>query len=132
MSNYIKMFGPTSPIPSPKEIIVSLGLVILLVLFLNPRGILMPNMYVMILLLGILIVYALYVSLIWREKAEDEREMFHKLIAGRIAFITATGILTLAIVLQSFSHSVDPWLVITLVFMLIAKALGLIYCKLKR
>lgn len=81
---------------------------------------------------GLVILFCIFASFIWKENARDERENLHKMIAGRIAFLAGSAVLVIGIVLQSLSHQLDVWLVITLVVMILAKAAGLIYSRVKQ
>ena len=110
-----------------QEIFVSLVLIILLVLFLNPFGFWMPDTLVTMMVLGLVVVFAIFSGFIWKEYARDEREILHRMLAGRIAYLVGTGILVLGIIIQSFKHEIDSWLVFTLGSMILAKILGIIY-----
>lgn len=114
-----------------QEIIVSLILIALLVFFLNPFQLWMPNALLMMMVLGLLVVFALFAGFVWRENARDEREGFHRMLAGRIAFLIGAATLVIGIVVQSFQHTLDPWLVIALGIMIFAKIIGLIYGRIK-
>jgi uncharacterized membrane protein YiaA len=104
-----------------KEIIVTAILLAVFFVLLNPFAWWMPDMMVMSLLFIALILFGLFAAFIVQEKVADEREQQHRVTAGRAAFIAGTLILTIGIVIQSLSHHVDPWLVITFVGMVIAK-----------
>lgn len=110
-----------------QEIFVSLILVILLALFLNPFGFWMPNTLLMMMVLGLIVVFAVFSGFIWKEYARDEREMLHRMLAGRIAYLIGAGVLVLGIIVQSFRHELDSWLVFTLGLMILAKIIGIIY-----
>jgi len=110
-----------------QEISISGILIILLILFLNPFGFWMPNTLLMMMVLGLVVVFALFSSFVWRENHKDEREGLHKMMADRIAYLTGTALLTLGIIVQSFNHELDPWLVLILAGMIVAKVIGLIY-----
>mgnify|MGYP000452539675 CR=1 FL=1 len=112
-----------------QEISVSVVLIVLLILFLNPFGFWMPPVLLMIMVLGLVVVFALFASFIWRENARDEREGLHKMMAGRIAFLAGTSVLVIGIIVQSFKHELDLWLVLTLGAMILAKIIGLIYSR---
>ena len=114
-----------------QEVLISGILIILLVLFLNPFGFWMPTALYMMMMLGLVVVFALFASFVWRENHKDEREGLHKMMAGRIAFLVGTALLTLGIIVQSFNHEIDPWLVFTLAGMIVAKVIGLIYGRIK-
>jgi hypothetical protein len=70
----------------------------------------------------LLLVSVIYSLLIWREKPLDEREYMHRAYAGRIAYLAGVIVLVIGIVYQVLVvHSVDIFLVATLVGMTIAK-----------
>lgn len=105
------------------ESLVAIGLVVLATLLLNPFHFWMPDMMVIGMLAIILGLFGMFASFILREKVVDERDSLHRTLAGRNAFLAGSGVLTLAIVIQGYSDSVDPWLVIALVTMVIVKIL---------
>ena len=91
----------------------------------------MPDFMVMMMVLGLLIVFSIFAALIWRENAKDEREGFHRMMADRFAFIAGTSILILGMIVQSFQHKVDFWLVLTLGIMILAKTISIVYGRIK-
>lgn len=103
------------------ETIVTVSLVILALLLLNPFHFWMPDMMVMCMLAVTLGLFGVFASFILREKARDERDGAHRTLAGRNAFLAGAGVLTLGIVVQGYTHAVDPWLVVTLVVMVVVK-----------
>ena len=103
------------------ESIISLVLVVLSVLLLNPFDFWMPDMMLKSILACVVVVFALLAVFLMKERALDEREVKHRALAGRYAFLTGALILTLGIIFQSLTHSVDPWLVSALVAMVISK-----------
>ncbi len=103
------------------ESIVTISLIALAILLLNPFHFWMPDMMVIGMLALALVLFGIFASFILREKATDEREEAHRTLAGRNAFLAGSGVLILAIVVQGYAHDVDPWLVITLVVMVVAK-----------
>jgi len=114
-----------------QEVSISGILIVLLVLFLNPLGFWMPTALLMMMVLGLVVVFSLFASFVWRENHRDEREGLHKMMAGRIAFLIGMALLTLGIIVQSFNHELDPWLVFILAGMIVAKVIGLIYGRIK-
>ncbi len=109
------------------EIIISSVLVILALLILNPFHFWMPDMMLMVALALILVCFAIFAIFVLREKAEDEREVAHRMLSGRIAFLTGSTLLTIGIVFQSLKHNVDVWLVVVLVVMVLSKLFTRIY-----
>lgn len=114
-----------------QEIFVSLALIALLVFFLNPFGFWMPNTLLMMMVAGLIVVFALFASFIWRENTKDEREALHRFMAGRIAYLAGAGGLVAGIIAESLQHNLDPWLVGILGIMIFAKIIGLIYGRIK-
>ena len=114
-----------------QEVIVSVVLIVLLILFLNPFEFWMPPVLLMMMVLGLVLVFALFASFIWRENSRDEREGLHKMMAGRIAFLAGTASLVIGIIVQSFRHELDFWFVFTLGIMILAKIGALIYGRIK-
>lgn len=113
------------------EIIISIVFIVLLILFLNPFGFFMPTTLLMMLVVGFLIVFGIFASFVFRENAQDERESFHRMLAGRIAFLTGSAVLVAGIIIQSLLHGLDPWLVFALGLMILGKIIGLIYGRIK-
>ena len=109
------------------EIGISSVLVVLTVLLLNPFHFWMPNMVHMVMLALTLVIFALFAIFILREKIQDEREVVHRMLSGRVAFLTGGALLTIAIVVQSLQDAVDVWLVIVLVAMVLSKLITRIY-----
>ncbi len=109
------------------ETIISTLLIGLLLVFINPLGLLMPTTLVSMLIILFLIFFGLFTALIWKEKAKDEREKVHKFFAGHLAFLAGSLTLVLIIAYQEFIHDLDPFLVYILIIMLIFKILGRIY-----
>ncbi len=106
---------------TPKEILVPIALVVLAVLLLNPFHFWMPDMMVMGMLAVLLVLFAIFASFILKEKAFDERDAMNRSLAGRNAFLAGSVILMLGIVVGGYKHSIDPWLVIALIVMVIVK-----------
>ena len=114
------------------EIIISLIMVVLLLLLINPFDFWMPTMLAICYMLVLFILFAMFVGVIWKEHTADEREALHRDLAGRIAFLVGSGVLLIGISVQYFEyHRIDMWLVITLVTMVVAKIAGLTYGNIK-
>lgn len=110
-----------------KEITVAAILIILLIVLLNPGDILMPTMTQMAIMASATVVFAVFIVLIWRERGGDERDQFHRLFADRVGFLVGSVTLMIGIIIQSFQHSLDPWLPIVLGALVIGKVVALIY-----
>jgi hypothetical protein len=103
------------------EIFTTLLLILIAVLLLNPFDFWMPSMMVVGMLILTLVLFGIFASFILREKTVDERDAVHETLAGRNAFLAGSALLILGIVVEGYTHTVDPWLVVTLVVMIAAK-----------
>ena len=104
-----------------KEVMVSLVLVGLAILLLDPYDFLIPDMIVMPVLLIALISFGLFASFILKEKVFDERDEINRSLAGRNAFLSGSAVLMLGIIVQGYSHAVSSWLVVALIIMIVVK-----------
>lgn len=101
--------------------------IILLIIFLSPPGLLMPESAEMVMLaLFILSIFA-FLGFIWKERARDERESAHQRTAARVSFFIGSVALTMGIIVQALRHEIDPWLVATLGIMVLTKIVVRIY-----
>ncbi|MEN9561203.1 MAG: hypothetical protein RIQ56_476 [Candidatus Parcubacteria bacterium] len=98
-----------------------LVLVVSSILLLNPFHFWMPDMVHMTILGVVVASFGSVSALILREVATDEREEMHAMFAGRAAFFAGTSVLVCGIVIQTFAHAIDPWLVFALLSMVCAK-----------
>lgn len=114
-----------------RESVVAIILIILLLILANPFQLFMNDILIMMFVLALAATFGIFASLIWREKARDEREQLHSYLAGRVAFLSGAAVLLIAIIIQSLSHSLDYWVALAFGVMIVAKAFGLIYAKTK-
>ncbi|HEX9608709.1 MAG TPA: hypothetical protein VGA06_00650 [Candidatus Paceibacterota bacterium] len=111
------------------EIIISIIFAVLIALFLDPFMLWMPDSLMYMLVGALVIFFTLFAGFMWKERALDEREQLHKMIAGRIGYLIGVGVLVLGLVVQTFTTHPDPWLVVALGGMVIGKLLGLLYSR---
>lgn len=111
------------------ELLVGLGLLVLLFIIFNPFGFFMPGYMIMGFLIVAVVFYLTFATFLWKEKKGDERENYHRLFADRIAYFVGSGILLIGIIISELNDLKDPWLIIALGAMVIAKIAGLIYGK---
>jgi len=110
-----------------KELISSIVLILLLVLVVNPFHVMASGLF-FVSLAALIVAFGVFAAFIMKEKATDERERAHRMGAGRAAFFTGSFIILLGIIAQVFSTGrIDPWLVATLVGMIIAKIFVRVY-----
>lgn len=114
--------------PHTQELFVAGVFTLVLVLMLNPFGFFMPDKLVSIMLGGILVLFGLYATFVLKESPQDEREHLHRFLANRLAYLLGTTALVLGIVWQGITlRHVDPWLLVVLGTMVIAKVASLFY-----
>lgn len=112
------------------EITLAVAFVTLLALLLNPFGFLMSDSVEYMFIAGFAIVMAVFLALVWREQARDEREQLHRFVASRAAYLLGSATLALAIVIEKITLGMaDVWLVVALSVMVLAKLAGLLYSR---
>jgi hypothetical protein len=108
-----------------KNIITPVIVIVFAVLFLDPFMVLMPLPMVYALLGAFFIAFVVYALLLWCERAADEREVAHRAFAARVAYLAGSATLVLGIIIEAlWLGAVDPFLVVSLVVMTIAKFIG--------
>ena len=112
-----------------QEIIISAFLIGVMLLFLHPSDLFMPMSLEASLTLLLVVSVLSYLGLIWKEHAHDERDNIHRQHAGRWSFITGLLVLSLGILVQNSRHNVDPWLIATVVVMVVTKVIARIYTR---
>ena len=101
---------------------VSAGVLLLsAVLLVNPLQLWMPTMLHMIMLAVVVAAFGVLAVFVVFERVVDERDDAHRSFAGRDAFLVGSAILLMGIVVQTFAHTLDPWLVVALLGMVVAK-----------
>lgn len=80
-------------------------------------------------LLFVTILVVLWAGFVVYEQTSDERELVHKLKAGRVAYLSGLAVLTLALIVQGLTHSIDVWITITLGVMVISKLATRLYSE---
>jgi|GEM_PF-334849 len=109
------------------QIICTLILISIAVFMLNPFGWLLPNIIEMVLAAFALISFGLLTSFIMREEVGDEKQIMHRMHAGRTAFLVGAGFLIVALIFETWAQAVDPWIVIALVAMVLTKIAVRVY-----
>jgi hypothetical protein len=109
------------------ELLITSLLVALLVFFINPLNLMMPEAMHPLMVPVLILLFVVFTGFIWKEMPGDEREQLHKFIASRFAYFAGATTLVIGIIMQSINNQIDPWLVISICVMLIAKLIGLLY-----
>lgn len=113
------------------EIIISIALVTILLMFLDPVSFVMPQVMHPLMAPTLIVLLVIFTAFLWKEKPGDEREQMHKFIASRFAYFAGIVTVTIGIMFQSVNHVIDPWLIITASVILLAKIVGLVYGYIK-
>lgn len=113
------------------ETIISLVLIGLIVFFINPLDLLMPQPLHPFMVPFLVVIFTILAGLLWKETPGDEREQLHKFIASRLAYFAVIATLIVGVIFQSFKGEIDPWLVIAVCIALLAKIFGLTYGHIK-
>jgi len=115
------------------EIIVSAALIFLLIVLFNPFYLWMPDILEALTILAFVVITFTFTGLVWKEQVHDEREALHRYMGARLAFFAGITVLVLGIVVQGFTKlSFDPWLMLAIAAMVLAKLIARIYAQKKR
>ena len=98
----------------------------------NPMHVWMPDMAHMTILGLTVAAFAALSIFILRETSSDEREDAHRMYAGRAAFFAGSLVLVFGIVAQSLRDTLDTWLVVALVVMVLAKLFARLWTNVYR
>jgi divalent metal cation (Fe/Co/Zn/Cd) transporter len=116
-----------------KELLFAIITIVLLTLLTNPFTLWMPTMATMMVTLALVVAFGIFASFVWRERARDEREVLHRMLANRVAYLAGSAVLVIGIAMESFIyHMVDPFLTLALGAMIIAKLISSIYNNVHR
>lgn len=108
--------------------LVSAALVLILAtLLLNPFHFWMPGMAQMAMLACLLVAFAVLSAYFLQEQAGDEREIAHRMLAGRVAFFIGSLVLVIGIAAESIHGTPDKWLVLALAGMILGKVCARMY-----
>lgn len=104
-------------------------LVGLLTLLSDPFMLWMPAEAQMAVLLGAAVLACVWAGFVMYERSTDEREALHKMHAGRVAYLSGIAVLTVALIVQGFAHSIDPWISVALGVMVVSKLIARFYTE---
>jgi hypothetical protein len=110
---------------------LSVAIVVLMIILLftltDPFMYWMPDLAQMIALTLAAALVCVWAGFVMREHSGDEREIVHRMYAGRSAYLSGIAILTLALLVQGIQHAIDPWVPASLAAMILAKFLTRLY-----
>lgn len=103
------------------HIAVAILVVVSLLFLVDPFMYWMPPMAGMAALVLACVLLLVWAGFVMYESAVDEREAMLRMNAGRVAYLAGIGVLTVALLVQGLSHTIDPWIAGALAAMVIAK-----------
>ena len=103
------------------QYLIALALVILLGLLANPFMVWMPSPTEMLVVLVAAILAVVYGGFVLKENGGDERDVLHRMLAGRAAFLASLAVLTIALIYQGAHRAIDPWIPAALALTILAK-----------
>ena len=115
------------------ELILSAVLICLLLFFLKPVLVFLPLPMHPFMIPLLVILFIIFAGMLWKERPSDEREQLHTFIASRFAYFASVAIL----ISRNYhttpyaQGAIDPWLIIAICVMLLAKILGFLYGHLR-
>jgi hypothetical protein len=111
------------------QVVVALVLVVLLLALADLIPFWMPDMAEMLVLLGACSLLLVWAGFVMYEKNGDERELVHRMNAGRAAYLSGIGTLTVALIIQGLGHAIDPWIAVTLGAMVVSKLIAHLFSE---
>ena len=112
-----------------KEIISAVVTLSILVIIIDPFLWDYTMMETASLTIALLTSFVAFQVFIWRNKPQDEREIAHENMASRVGYFTGTAVLIIGVVVQSFNHEFDAWLIGTLFIMIVGKIGACVYSQ---
>lgn len=89
----------------------------------------MSNSMAMALDSALIIAFIVVTVVLWQERAHDEREKMHRMMADRIGFLVGAGALAVAMVVQSLRDEPSSTISGILFLMILAKIAGHLWSK---
>ena len=89
----------------------------------------MPMMGELVACVLVTLLLIVWTGFVMKEDAQDERELYLQMRAGRVAYLSGLGFLTIALIVQVFFQTVDPWIAMALAVMVLAKLFTRLYLE---
>lgn len=107
--------------------VLALLLIALFVLLSDPFMVWMPPVAVVCALIGVAGIMSVWAGFVMKERAHDERELLHRMNAGRVGYLSGIAVLTAAFVIQGLQGTIDSWIAFALIVMVVSKLIARIY-----
>ena len=111
-----------------QEMVLSTAIIFLLIVLSNPWGI-FPNIHLIQLSLGLIILLGVFSISTARQKRIEGAST--QAVSDRAAFLTLSGVLLAGIIAQNLVHESSSWLVVALAAGLLAKLIATFYMRRK-
>jgi len=98
--------------------LVALGLLIFRLCYLE------HSMFFMLLSAALVILFGVYAIFIWKEKPRDEREELHARISDRYGLLVGGGVMLAIILYESVTYMPSPFVIISLLALVVGKIIG--------
>lgn len=113
--------------------ILLLGLIALIAAYLQFKPMNEMSMPALISICTFLAIYSILISLAGETRSEDEREILHRNLSNRVSTVAATVFISGGLIYQLFiSHSINWWLLATIIVINLTKITSLIYFHYKK
>lgn len=109
------------------QTLLAIVLILLLVALTDPFMYWMPPAAAMTTLVVAAGIVAAFAGIVLKENGGDERDASHRSFAGRFGYLAGLAILTTALLVQGFTHTLDPWIPLALGAMVIGKIVARLY-----
>jgi hypothetical protein len=103
------------------EVLVVIAMLVIIFFKIDPWKWFMPTDIQMLLLCLLVAGVCIWVGLIFRERARDERETLHLYRASRAGYLVGVLSLSILVVIQDLRHQLDPLVLVVLAIMIITK-----------
>jgi hypothetical protein len=114
------------------ELAISLALIVLLGVKWDPFHLFMPDELQMLILCLVVAGFGIYAGMLFRRRARDEREALHVHRASQAGYLAGIFLLCALMVFKDLRHQGDPWLLLVLAGMVLAKLLSLAWDQRRR
>lgn len=89
----------------------------------------MPMMGELVALVCVTVLLVVWASFVLSETAADEREVQLRVQSGRLAYLAGLAVLLCALIFQTLTHTIDPWIPVALAAMVLVKHISRLYLE---
>lgn len=100
----------------------------LFIVTLTTKTIVVSETFHTTLLTSLVTILVLFLIFFWRSP-KDEREESHSAYSGKFGYILGSLTLIIAMIVQCYHHTVDPWILIALTVMVVSRMIHLVHAR---